>query len=187
VTTSIDMIPIPNLAYYLVVNVRCISCLFRQMGKASPSRGGRSRTHVRRVGAGCPYRWTTPLRVFICESRVGPMNTKEPPPFGSGSSTNRTYVSPRYAVEGTSSGLVVSQLNDCALDAWAMARPREVKRPLRPSEYRSARQLYAWTCFMFGMVQPLAGAWEHFHDSTQISRLSFGYLRATFLLCPDSP
>ena len=33
-------------------------------GKASPSRGGRSRTHVRRVGAGCPFRWTTPLRVI---------------------------------------------------------------------------------------------------------------------------
>ena len=63
VAVPIDVAPIPNLAYYLVVNVRSITCLFRQMGKASPSRGGRSRTHVRRAGAGCPYRWTTPLRV----------------------------------------------------------------------------------------------------------------------------
>ena len=62
--TPIDMAPIPNLAYYSVVNVQWFSCLFRQKGKASPSRGGRSRTHVCRVGAGCPFRWTTPLRVI---------------------------------------------------------------------------------------------------------------------------
>ena len=59
----IDVAPIPNLAYYLVVNVRCLIADLGKKGKASPSRGGRSRTHVRRFGAGCPFRWTTPLRV----------------------------------------------------------------------------------------------------------------------------
>jgi hypothetical protein len=49
---------------------------------------------------------------------------------------------PSYAVEGTSWGLVI-QSDDCALRVWAMARPRNVKRPLRPSEYRCPRQLYA--------------------------------------------
>ena len=81
-------------------------------GKASPSRGGRSRTHVRRVGAGCPFRWTTPLRVLAIQLCIWPRNTKEPPPSGSGSSTNWTYVSPRYAVEGTSWGSVATQLKD---------------------------------------------------------------------------
>ena len=38
---------------------------------------------------------------------VWPRNTKEPPPFGSGSSTNWTYISPSYAVEGTSWGSVL--------------------------------------------------------------------------------
>jgi hypothetical protein len=61
--SPIGAVPIPNLAYYLVVNVRCLIADLGKKGKASPSRGGRSRTHVRRVGAGCPFRWTTPLRV----------------------------------------------------------------------------------------------------------------------------
>ena len=105
-TASIDVVPIPNLAYYLVVNVRGLFADLGKKGKASPSRGGRSRTHVRRVGAGCPFRWTTPLRVCSCSVvRYRPRNTKEPPPFGSGSSTNWTSISPSYAVEGTSLGV----------------------------------------------------------------------------------
>jgi len=35
---------------------------------------------------------------------IRPRNTKEPPPFGSGSSTNWTFIGPSYAVEGTSWG-----------------------------------------------------------------------------------
>ena len=69
-TASMDEVPIPNLAYYLVVNVRCSFAELGKKGMASPSRRGRSRTHVRRVGAGCPFRWTTPLRgsSFGCAS-----------------------------------------------------------------------------------------------------------------------
>ena len=63
----IDVAPILNMAYYLVVNVRGLFADLGKKGKASPSRGGRSRTHVRRVGAGCPFRWTTPLRVFAIQ------------------------------------------------------------------------------------------------------------------------
>ena len=77
-----------------------------------------------------PFEW---LVIQLC---VWPRNTKEPPPFGSGSSTNWTYVSPSYAVEGTSWGSVATQLKDWAFNIWAMARPRDVRRPLRPSECR---------------------------------------------------
>src|ERR1700734_3275079 len=50
-------------------------------GKALPSRGGRSRTHVRRVGAGCPYRWTTPLRVFAVSVVHSAQEHKRAAPF----------------------------------------------------------------------------------------------------------
>ncbi len=45
-----------------------------------------------------------PFECLMSWSAFAPGNTKEPPPFGSGSSTNWTYVSPSYAVEGTSRG-----------------------------------------------------------------------------------
>ena len=127
--SPIGTVPIPNLAYYLVVNVRCLIADLGKKGKASPSRGGRSRTHVRRVGAGCPFRWTTPLRVCGYSVCVSSGNTKEPLPFGSGSSTNRTYVSPRYAVEGTSWGVVDTESSNCTFVIWAVAHPCDVKRP----------------------------------------------------------
>ena len=139
----IDVAPIPNLAYYLVVNVRGFFAGLGKKGKASPSRGGRSRTHVRRVGAGCPFRWTTPLRVSAIQLSVLSRNTKEPPPFGSGSSTNWTFIGPSYAVEGTSWGSVATQLKDWAFSVWAMARPRDVKRLSEPSGCRCVRQLPA--------------------------------------------
>ena len=85
-SASMRAVPIPNLAYYLVVNVQWFFADLGKKGMASPSRGGRSRTHVRRVGAGCPFRWTTPLRGVLSVVHMA-RNAKEPPPFGSGSST----------------------------------------------------------------------------------------------------
>ena len=73
--------PIPNLAYYLVVNVHVVFADLGKKGKASPSRGGRSRTHVRRVGAGCPFRWTTPLRVFAIRLSFWVQEYKRAAPF----------------------------------------------------------------------------------------------------------
>jgi hypothetical protein len=70
-------------------------------------------------------------------------NAKEPPPFGSGSSTKLDLKSPSYAVEGTSWGLIRTQLKDCAFNDSVMARPRDVRRPLRPSMCRTDRQLLA--------------------------------------------
>jgi hypothetical protein len=60
---SIDVMPIPNLASYLVVNVRLLFAELGKSDKASPSRGGWIRTHVRWVGTGCPFLWTSPHRV----------------------------------------------------------------------------------------------------------------------------
>lgn len=88
VTTSMGVVPIPNLAYYLVVNVRWFFCRFRQKGhsfaqqtwqESNPRPPGWSRLSV---PLDC-----TPSRMF--RSVVSrPRNAKEPPPFGSGSSTN---------------------------------------------------------------------------------------------------
>ena len=52
---------------------------FGKKGMASPSRGGRSRTHVRRVGAGCPFRWTTPLRGASFGCAYGPERKRAAP------------------------------------------------------------------------------------------------------------
>ena len=76
----------------------------RQMGKASPSRGGRSRTHVRRVGAGCPFQWTTPLRVCdLCGCAFGP-GTQKSRPLSEAAPQRTGHLCPCYAVEGTSWG-----------------------------------------------------------------------------------
>jgi hypothetical protein len=90
----IDVPPIPNLAYYLVVNVRKFIRHLGKKGKASPSRGGRSRTHVRRVGAGCPFRWTTPLRVvWLFSCAIGPgIQTSRPLPEAAPQRTGRMSV-----------------------------------------------------------------------------------------------
>ena len=37
--TSIDVVPIPNLAYYLVVNVREVICHLRQIGQSFAQQG----------------------------------------------------------------------------------------------------------------------------------------------------
>jgi hypothetical protein len=50
-----------------------------------------------------------------------------------------------YAVEGTSWGVVEAQSKDCTFVIWAMARPRDVKRPSGPSACRWSRQLSALT------------------------------------------
>jgi hypothetical protein len=132
----IDMAPIPNLAYYLVVNVRWFIRRFRQKGQSFAQQGWQE-SNPRPPGwsrLSVPLDYT-PSSVPI-QLSVWPRNTKEPPPFGSGSSTNWTYVSPSYAVEGTSWGSVATQLKDWAFNIWAMPRPRDVRRPLRLSDGR---------------------------------------------------
>ena len=104
-------------------------------------------------------------------------NTKEPPPFGSGSSTNWTYVSPSYAVEGTSLGSVATQLKEWAFNVWAMARPRDVKRLSEPSGCRCVRHMPGETRFMVRMIYRQACLWEHLLNSVQLSRPPFRYLR----------
>src|SRR5580700_6658362 len=120
-----------------------LSAYLGKKGKASPSRGGRSRTHVRRAGAGCPFRWTTPLRVSGYSVVRLAQEYKRAAPIRKRLLNDWTYVSPSYAIEGTSWGSVAIQLKDWAFSIWAMVRPRDVRRPLRSSECRCARQLYA--------------------------------------------
>ena len=93
-TTSIDAVPIPNLAYYLVVNVREFICRLRQIGQSFAQQGWQE-SNPRPPGwsrLSVPLDYT-PLSVCCYELCIRPRNTKEPPPFGSGSSTNWTYMS----------------------------------------------------------------------------------------------
>jgi hypothetical protein len=139
----IDVAPIPNLAYYLVVNVRGLFADLGKKGKASPSRGGRSRTHVRRVGAGCPFRWTTPPSSDRYSVVRLAQEYKRAAPFRKRLLNELDDVSPSYAVEGTSWGSVATQLKDWAFNVWAMARPRDVKRLSEPSGSRWVRHMPA--------------------------------------------
>ena len=138
----IGAVPIPNLAYYLVVNVRGLFADLGKKGKASPSRGGRSRTHVRRGGAGCPFRWTTPLRVSYSVVRLA-QEYKRAAPFRKRLLNELDVCCPSYAVEGTSWGSVATQMKDWAFNVWAMARPRDVKRLSEPSGCRCVRHMPA--------------------------------------------
>ena len=88
---SIDAVPIPNLAYYLVVNVREFICHLRQRGQSFAQQGWQE-SNPRPPGwsrLSVPLDYT-PSSVALC---IRPRNTKEPPPFGSGSSTNWTHLS----------------------------------------------------------------------------------------------
>ena len=141
---SIDEVPIPNLAYYLVVNVHWFICLLGQIGQGFAQQGWQE-SNPRPPGwsrLSVPLDYT-PSSVRCMSLYIPPRNTKEPPPFGSGSSTNWTYVSPSYAVEGTSWGSVATQLKDWAFNVWAMARPRDVKRLSEPSGCRCVRHMPA--------------------------------------------
>ena len=87
IAASMGAATIPNLAYYLVVNVRVVWLPFRQKGQgfapqgwqeSNPRPPGWSRLSV-------PLDYTpSRMTVRLCSR---PRNAKEPPPFGSGSST----------------------------------------------------------------------------------------------------
>jgi hypothetical protein len=132
-----DAVPIPNLAYYLVVNVRVSYLPIRQKGQSFAQQGWQE-SNPRppgwsRLSVPLDYTPSSGLALQLCNR---PRNTKEPPPSGSGSSTNWTYVCPSYAVEGTSRWSVATQLKDWAFNIWAMTRPRDGRRPLRLSDGR---------------------------------------------------
>ena len=90
----IGAVPIPNLAYYLVVNVRECLCHLRQKGQSFAQQGWQE-SNPRPPGwsrLSVPLDYT-PSSVRAMSLYIRPRNTKEPPPFGSGSSTNWTYMS----------------------------------------------------------------------------------------------
>jgi hypothetical protein len=156
-------------------------CRFRQKGQSFAQQGWQE-SNPRPPGwsrLSVPLDYT-PSSVPI-QLSVWPRNTKEPPPLGSGSSTNWTYVSPRYAVEGTSWGSVATQLKDWVFNVWAMARPRDVKRLSEPSGCRCVRHMPGETRFMVRMIYRQACLWEHLLNSVQFSRLPFRYLREVAL------
>src|ERR1700722_18351687 len=109
-----DAVPIPNLAYYLVVNVRWSICRFRQKGQGFAQQGWQE-SNPRPPGWS---RLSVPLDYTPSSVRCSVVQLaqeyKRAAPFRKRLLNDWTYVSPSYAVEGTSCASVATQLKDWA-------------------------------------------------------------------------
>ena len=103
-TASIDVVPIPNLAYYLVVNVRRCICLLGQIGQGFAQQGWQE-SNPRPPGWN---RLSVPLDYTPSSDCVVVVHLaqehKRAAPFRKRLLNELDGMGPSYAVEGTSWG-----------------------------------------------------------------------------------
>ena len=104
VAASIGVAPIPNLAYYLVVNVRELLCHLRQIGHSFAQQGWQE-SNPRPPGWS---RLSVPLDYTpssaSCMSCVFGPRTQKSRPLSEAAPQRTGHICPSYAVEGTSWG-----------------------------------------------------------------------------------
>ena len=122
-TASMDVVPIPNLAYYLVVNVRWYICLFRQKGQGFAQQGWQE-SNPRPPGwsrLSVPLDYT-PSSVCYSVVRLA-QEYKRAAPFRKRLLNELDVVSPSYAVEGTSWGSVGDPIEGLGLQCLGHDAP----------------------------------------------------------------